>query len=471
MATLGTALAWAGQVDESIATLNGAVAAARGELAGRVLMRRASVLRSLGQYSEALDDLNRALPIFRRVGDRVWEARSLTHRAEIYLSTNDFSRAVADYRSADRLHATSGQVLEYAMSQHNLGRVALALGDIPTAFRNFDQADLQYRRLDAENPDLAMDRCAAFLLAGLPAEAVRAADDGASLLRRRGGDAMRAAELDYAAADAALYAGDPDAARHTSRHGPAARSRGRDVICGRRGPNCRCCAPSPMSVAHRCAYWPGPKRSPIAWKPRTTTTPCARTWSRAGSRAPPATPDRAVEHFNRVARARRSGSALRRSVGWLGQALAAETVGNGRGVTSACGRGLDVLDEHRLTLGATELRASTTAHGAELAQIAQRQAVATGDARRLLLWSERWRATTLGLARASTAPDDELVADLSALRAVNWQLDAARADSGGTRATGTALDHERNRLEQAVRTRSMRSGSVATAASRPARPG
>ena len=56
----------------------------RGELAGRVLMRRASSLQHLGRFHDAHEDLSRALPYLRRAGDTVWEARSLTQRAEAF---------------------------------------------------------------------------------------------------------------------------------------------------------------------------------------------------------------------------------------------------------------------------------------------------------------------------------------------------------------------------------------------------
>jgi len=80
-ATLGIALAWTGRSQQGLAKLDQAVAAARGGVAGRVLMRRALVLHSLGRFHEAHQDLCRALPYFRRADDTVWEARSLSLRA------------------------------------------------------------------------------------------------------------------------------------------------------------------------------------------------------------------------------------------------------------------------------------------------------------------------------------------------------------------------------------------------------
>ena len=100
-ATLGLALAWTGRSQQGLAILDRAVEASRGDLAGRVLMRRASVLRDLGRFHEAHQDLSRALPYFRRAGDTVWEARSLTHRAEVFLGLGLPGRAAADYARAE----------------------------------------------------------------------------------------------------------------------------------------------------------------------------------------------------------------------------------------------------------------------------------------------------------------------------------------------------------------------------------
>ena len=76
-----------------------------------------------------------------------------------------------------------------------------------------------------------------------------------------------------------------------------------------------------------------------------------------------------------------------------------------RRLLAACRRGLEVLDEHRFTLGASELRAQATAHGAELAALAQRHAARAHRPRLLLAWSERWRATALAVpAGAAAAP-------------------------------------------------------------------
>ena len=106
-----------------------------------------------------------------------------------------------------------------------------------------------------------------------------------------------------------------------------------------------------------------------------------------------------------------------------------------------------------MTLGATELRAYGTAHGAELATLAQRDALGRGDVRRLLFWSERWRATALAPRSAPIRDDKELAAELEALRSVSRLLGATEMPTSRR----NALERERRRLEAAVQARTRRS--------------
>jgi hypothetical protein len=157
----------------------------------------------------------------------------------------------------------------------------------------------------------------------------------------------------------------------------------------------------------------------------------------------------AHRHFAAAARARRRGPALSRAGGWLAVALAAEAAGEPRRLLHACRRGLAIVDEHLLTLGASELRAQATAQGAELAALAQRHALRSRRPRLLLAWSERWRATALAVPPVRPQDDDQLRADLIAVRDVASRLDTARAERRPT----AVLQREQIRLETAVRAR------------------
>jgi hypothetical protein len=153
--------------------------------------------------------------------------------------------------------------------------------------------------------------------------------------------------------------------------------------------------------------------------------------------------------------------AFARAAGWLAEALRAEAAGDRRRLLAACGRGFGLLEEHLATLGAAELRAHATAHGAELAELAQRAALRSGRPRLLLQWSERWRAVALQPLRPETDPG--LRAELAALRDVTIRLDKAHVGSF----PATVLHRERLRLESLIRARSLRQGPALYRATRP----
>lgn len=449
-ATLGMTLVWSGRARAGLESLNWAVAHARGGAAGRVLMRRAAALYSLGRHEEALADLVRGVPILRRVGDDVWVARSLNLRSDVYLALGRSTRAAADIAQAERMAAGDG--LEYAISRHNLGLIAMASGNLPQALTYFDEARERFEAAaEALRPDHVLDRSAALLAAGLAEEAFDEADAAAGLLTGPRSNSAKLAELLLAAAVAALAAGRAtDAQERATRASQLFRRHGRAWWQARA-----------EFIRVQAAYADGDRSTRLRSRAEQAAQQLDEFGVEDATRAHLLVGRLALDaglrgaadsHFARAARNRTSGPPLARSVAWLARALQAESRFDTRGTTLACARGLDALDEHRLTLGATELRAYATAHGGELAAIAQRQALARGDARRLLVWSERWRATALSVPPQRPPDDHELVEELAALRAIVHRLETIHAAGGTT----TVLERERRRLEGSVSARTRR---------------
>ena len=451
-ATLGLALAWTGRSQQGLAVLNRAVEASRGGMTGRVLMRRASVLRDLGRFHEAHQDLSRALPYFRRAGDTVWEARSLIHRADIFLALGLPGRAGADFTRAEEMFAVNGQEFEYAKARHSLGLLALARGDLPETLAYFDEAANRYDALGETLPDLAIDRCWALLAAGLAAEAAQEAGTALSQLPPGGGIAYKKAELLFAAATAALAAGLPAGARErASQARRLFRTQRRAVWEARAGlvlAQSRYAAGDHSAALFRYADKVADDlEASRAGEAMQAHLLAGRIALSRGSVT------EADQHLERAARSRRRGPPLTRSVAWLARALQADARDNSRATVAACARGLDALDEHQMRLGATELRAYGTAHGTELAHLAQRDALRRGDIRQLLFWSERRRATALAARSPSLREDKELAAELEALRSVTRLLGATEMAASRR----NALEQERRRLEAAVQARTRRS--------------
>jgi tetratricopeptide (TPR) repeat protein len=456
-ATLGVTLVFAGRTVAGLAAMDEAVAGSSGVLAGRILARRGALLRVLGRHDDALSDLREAIALLRRGGDTVWEARSRNHRFLVYCELGQAVRADRDLAAAERLFAAAGQELESAMAVHSRAAVAFQAGDLPAALGFLDEAEARYAALSVLNPTLSLDRCAFLLAAGLAREALAVADEA---IRRHGGDggqATKKAELLFAAACAAQAAGEPAAA---ARRATAAR----DLFRGQHRPWWQSRA---SFVLLESRYGAGERGEPLRAQAsriadRLDTLGAEETATAhllAGRLA--AEQGRNLEaerHFARAARFRHRGPTFGRAAGWLAHALRAEARGATRATLIACRRGLDAAEEHQRTLGAAELRAHATAYGTELAAIAQRHAVRRGDARMLLMWTERWRAAALAIPPVRPPDDRDLAADLAALRAAVLRLDAARSAGAMT----ARLDQERLRLEASIRSRTRRTAGVAT---------
>lgn len=451
LATLGVALVFAGRTVSGRNTLDAAVRQSTGQLRGRTLLRRGGALLLLGHHREALEDLNRSVAALRLAGDQLWEARALQERAVSYLSAGSARRAVADLRRAGELFTANGQELESAEATVNRGLVALRLGDLPEALACFDEAAERFGRLGASEPDLSMHRCAALTAAGLARDAMQEADDAISNLDRIHGRPTKRAELLLTAASCALAAGQPgtalaraaEARQMFDRQGRqwwrAHAELARVSAAVRAGP----VTAALLRDAQRCVRELSELGSPDQPLARLATGRVALALGQTAV---------ASEHLAAAAVGRRHGPALSRGVAWLAEALRAEAVGDPQRLMRACRRGLDVIDEYRSMLGSSELRAQTTAHGAELANLGQRHALRLGRPRLMLAWSERWRAVALSVPPVRPHGDERWQADLAAMRDVSSRL--SRASSLGLRSA--SLNHEQQRLERAVRARALR---------------
>jgi tetratricopeptide (TPR) repeat protein len=442
LATQGGTQVVAGRSRTGLARLTRALELSRGGTRARAQLRRAHTLMLLGREREALGDLRAAISMFRSTNDVIWEARSLNNRCDVYLMLGSAGRAERDAVRAEQLFVACGQELEAVHACQNRGDIAYLRGNLPEALRLLALADERYRRLGVRFPEFVFDKCRVLLAAGLPSDALQVATgalDWPSL------QPSRRADLLLAAATAALAAGQPERgegfARQSSRVFQA-QQRPWWLLRSR-------------LMRLRCQFAAG-QATPSMLKAATEIAQTLRAehsddatiaFLLAGEIAVRRDNGSARSLFQAAASRRYRGSALSRSVGWLAHALAYDADRRDAGrVLAACGRGLDALDEHRMTLGSTELRALATEHARALSDLALRHAVRASD-RTLLEWTERTRATTL-LAPSVLAPGDtSLVGQLAALRAVASRLDEARAAGLPT----TWLERERSRHEAAIR--------------------
>jgi tetratricopeptide (TPR) repeat protein len=451
LASLAVALVYAGRTAAGLAAFDDALRLSKGAQAGQVRYRRSIALLALGRHAAALDDARRAAAVLRHSGDKLWAARAVNLRGLIYYTMGFTARANADFADAELLFAETSQVLESIYMVHNRALVAYAINDIPAALSYFDEAAAQYKPLNILVPDLAIDRCAVLLTAGLPGDALAEADGAIHEIERFHGQSIKKAELLLVAANCALAAGRPQVALDR------AQAADRMYRTQRNG----WWLARTRLVLVRAKFAAGP---PSAQLLREANRVAARLEEMGSGDAPQAhllagrvalelghraTADR---HLIEAAKSRRHGPPMSRASGWLSEALRAEAADDPRRLLAACRRGLEVLDEYRFTLGASELRAQATAHGAELAALAQRHAVRQHRPRPLLAWSERWRATALAVPEVRPSADAELNAGLAAFRKATGRLEEARRLGR----PDVRLQREQRRLEGVVRACALR---------------
>ena len=165
-----------------------------------------------------------------------------------------------------------------------------------------------------------------------------------------------------------------------------------------------------------------------------------------------------------ASRARNTRPVELRSRAWHARALLCLARGRRQQAVAALRGGMDVLEEHRAALGATELRAHLSAHGADLAEAGLRLAIEDGDPAGVFEWAERWRAGALRSRPARPPEDPGLAGMLADLRSVVQQREKAALAGGET----TALLRRQSELEAAVSQRSRRvagdgvAGGIAT---------
>ena len=433
----------------ALAELDHAAARAPSELRGQVLVQRALVHIRLGRFDQALDDSKRALPLLRRQGDRLNEARLLSNRGILRAYRNELGLAEADLKRSDRLYRTLGSEIAAAQVLHNLGYVLALKGDVPKALRHYDQAARSFGEQGLDAPALSVDRAELYLSANLLPEARIQVEIGIAGLET-GGNSLDLAEARLLLGQIALAQGDlvvSASAARAARRQLARQARIRwAALAEFVEAQCRWAAtPVPARVATEAAElavalsdqgWPLPSLE------------CRLLGARGALEAGQTqTAGLLVAGVDGQAR---SGPHALRVRAWYGEALGRLAAGRRSGALSALRAGIAVAEDHRATLGATELRVRTATAVSELAEIGLGLAFDSGRALQVLRWSERWRAGAFSSPRATPPRDPKLAGLLAALRDTVGRLE--RATTAGEGLEGLA-DQQR-KLEEAIRQQS-----------------
>ncbi|GAA1514504.1 CHAT domain-containing protein [Nocardioides humi] len=437
-ATYGATLVFAGRTHLGLAQLDRALATARGEVRAKALMRKAGVLAILGRHREARPVLRDALDEMELEDDPVWEGRTRIWLGHIELALGNIEDAEREVVAAERLLEQAGATVERLTAVASLADIAVARGDLAGGLGLYADAVAGFEAAHRSWHEIVELHVGAYLAAGLAGEAV-------SLLDRSRATAelnpYQIPEFALLRATALLAAGGPvDAADALGAAG--------DARVGFRRQDRRWYELRARLVAVRAREALGDRRG-LAPEARLVAValhadhadeaPVALTLAGGLARGP-----ERLTLWEQAASYRRHPNALVRAGAWHARALARAAAEDRSGVLRAAGAGLDAIDEHRRLIGSSELRALATTHGRELTAVALRHAAS--DARSLLRWSERTRATALAQPPA-TSDATTIPASLAALRDNGRRLAEARQEGEPT----DGLERERLRLERAVR--------------------
>jgi tetratricopeptide (TPR) repeat protein len=423
--TLAYALNWRGRPRQALREIDTAVLQLSGVERARAQAQRAAIQQQLRQFDEALRSYRKVLPVLRRAGDLLWVQRVLSNRGVVHTYRYEFAAAEADLREAERVSRELGLDLQVGFVQQNLGFVNAIRGDVPTALHYLDLAEERFQALNAQLGEVLMDRAELLLSVRQVGEARQAAERAVTACeqeRRR----FALPEGRLLVARAAMLQGDPTAAL------PEAHRAVREFA--RQGrPEWAELARFAKLTARMSG--PGRGRVGIAEAEQSADALKAAGWALASLDARVMAGRLALErgdagrgrrHLEQASRARQRGPAILRARAWYAEALLRKSAGRPRAAASAATAGLRILDDHRATLGATDLRAHTSAHRTDLAELGLRIAMDDGRLRDVLAWAERGRASHLMLRRVRP-PDDPVVARaLAELRLTFAQLVDAR---------------------------------------------
>jgi tetratricopeptide (TPR) repeat protein len=396
----------------------------------RAEAQRGAIMHQLGSFDEALASYQRALPVLRKADDQLWMVRLLSNRGLLHGHRQEFAIAEADLQEAGRLSAQLGLDLWSAFIQQNLGEVSALRGDITTALNYLHLAEQRLGSLRSKAGPLLADRSQLLLSVRLAAEAREAAEQAVAAYEaeRR---SIAVPEVRLLIARAATIEGDFAAALDQARRAErefTRQQRPQWMIAAR------------YNVLAARAASADRNRVAIAQVERCVAPLLAAGWPGAALEARLLAARLAIErgHTQRghrqlemAGRSRRSGPATVRARGWYAEAQLRLARGNRRGATSAVRAGLRILDEHRATLGATDLRAHASGHRVELVDLGLHIALEAGRPGPVFEWAERGRASHL-LLRSARPTDDPVLADaLAELRGTMAQIQAGRQAGAG----------------------------------------
>ena len=120
-------------------------------------VRQAGYLSSTRQPTQSHKVAEKALKLYRKIGDKAGEAKALRELGFLYWFTNNYGMALEYERSALQLHRQLGDLSGEATALHNLAEIYHGLNSPRQALAHYDQAlALQWARQDYRRQGLTL---------------------------------------------------------------------------------------------------------------------------------------------------------------------------------------------------------------------------------------------------------------------------------------------------------------------------
>ncbi|HJS95549.1 MAG TPA: hypothetical protein VJ741_14900, partial [Solirubrobacteraceae bacterium] len=422
-------LAGRGAISAAIRELDLACAALDEHEQARSEVFRIAVLWYAGTTTEPLRGTDSALALLRARGDVFWEAQLLRNRGAFLLERGDTLTAERDLNRARDLFRRLGASAAAFAIETELARSALTRGDLPECLARIDAIGARdvSPRISAE---LALLRAQATATAHLRGESLEALNEAQETWRRSEQDDH---VLRLEAIRLKLLAGDASGARTAALQTQRSFAAQQRHVYGARAVVLAVAASIAAGDVHRSALRSGRRAAKIlagaGWQgeARRAQLLVARAAIELGS------PGVARREFAGCSVLLRRGPLADRIEAWHVEALLRLESGDCAGAQRALRTGLGLLEGYRETLGASDLRATASEIGVELALRGLQVALAGTDTASMLAWAELLRARALRLPPVTPQDSLELRDRASELRQVSAEIWRAERDQRASR--------------------------------------
>jgi tetratricopeptide (TPR) repeat protein len=391
------------------------------ETLGVLHSQRALILLRQGETAEALDAFGVGIAMLT---DPVELGKAHINRGNVHLARGAGRHAAEDFATAVALLKPSGNELEAAMAEHNLGYADLLSGDLVSALHHMDAVRPVLLPLSQVGAAICnQDRAEVLMAAGLTRRGLAALDEAARtygqhrMPHRRGEAELIIARATLADDPSrALGAARAARARFARMDAPALRLKaealvhGAEVRLGRTGPSLVRRAEALTTELEALA---------LRWWALDIELDAALVSMRRGELDDAR---RRLAAIRVPARAPLGVRLRERDV----RAALAERAGRRADALRHLRQGLAELHEWQSSFGSLDLQTMVTGHGRRLAVRGIRVAVASGSPDALFEWSERARMLASRVQPVRVPGDEQSQTDLQELRSLATAEDQTR---------------------------------------------